>query len=48
MRYVGIGIVCILIGLGIANRIVDRLNGEKIKKVIYIVIGVSGILNVIG
>ena len=39
--------LCIVMGFAIANRIVDRLDGEKIKKITYVVIGISGILNVI-
>lgn len=47
LPYIGMGMVCILVGFVIANRIVDRLNGEKIKKITYVVIGISGALNVI-
>ena len=35
-------------GIGdIANKIVDKVDGEFIKKAIYIVLGLSGILNII-
>lgn len=47
LPYIGIGMVCILLGMVIANKIVDRMDGEKIKKITYLVIGISGILNVI-
>ncbi len=47
LPYIGIGMACILAGLMIANKIVDRMDGEKIKKITYVVIGISGILNVI-
>ena len=47
LPFIGIGMICIMIGLKIANKIVDRLDGEKIKKVTYVVIGISGIMNVI-
>lgn len=44
--YIAVGMVCILGGMVMGNRIVDRLDGEKIKKITYVVIGLSGILNV--
>ncbi len=47
LPYIGIGIISIIAGLGIANKIVDRLDGEKIKKITYVVIGLSGILNIV-
>lgn len=47
LPFIGIGMLCIVMGFAIANRIVDRLDGEKIKKITYVVIGISGILNVI-
>ena len=42
-----IGIPSVGIGLMIANKIVDKVDGEFIKKAIYIVLGLSGILNII-
>ncbi len=45
LPYIGIGMICIIIGLKVANRIVERLDGEKIKKTTYVAIGISGILN---
>ena len=47
LPYIVTGMVCILTGLMFANKIVDRLDGEKIKKITYLVIGISGILNVL-
>lgn len=47
LPYIGIGMACILVGLAAANKIVDRLDGEKIKKITYVVIGISGIMNVL-
>lgn len=47
LPYIGIGMVCIMAGLGIANKIVDRLDGEKVKQITYVMIGVSGVLNVL-
>lgn len=40
-----VGILCILGGLTAARRMVDRLDGGKIRKVTYGVIGISGVLN---
>lgn len=45
--YIGVGICGILSGVVIANKIVDRLNADMMRKLIYIMIGVSGILNLI-
>lgn len=47
LPYIGIGVVCILAGLTAANKIVDRLDGEKIKRITYVVIGLSGIMNLL-
>lgn len=47
LPYIGIGMICIMAGLAIANKIVDRLDGEKIKKITYAVIGLCGILNIV-
>lgn len=46
LPFIGIGMLCIVMGFGIANKIVDRLDGEKIKRVTYVVIGISGLLNI--
>lgn len=45
--FIIIGSLCILGGFVVAGKIVDRLDGEKLKKITYVVIGVSGILNVV-
>ncbi len=42
-----IGIPSVAIGLFLANKIVDKVDGEFIKKAIYIVLGLSGLLNII-
>ena len=46
--YIGCGVVAILIGGAIASRIVDKLNVTTMRKVVYVMIGVSGIVNLIG
>lgn len=43
----GLGMICILLGLVLASRITDLLDGEKIRKLTYVVIGISGILNTV-
>lgn len=45
--YIGMGMVCILAGLGVANKIADRLDGKKMEKAIYLVIGISGLINIV-
>ena len=45
LSYIITGMICIVFGMMIANKIVDRLDGEKIKKITYVVIGISGITN---
>ena len=47
ISYILIGIVGVLSGLVIANKIVERINGELLKKLTYVLIGISGIINVI-
>ena len=42
-----IGIPSVAIGLFLANKIVDKVDGDFIKKAIYIVLGLSGLLNII-
>ena len=44
--YIGIGLVFILIGGWISTKIVDRIDADKMKKIIYILIGITGIINV--
>ena len=46
--YILVGIVGVVSGVQIANRIVDRLNADAMRKLIYLMIGVSGVLNLIG
>lgn len=46
--YIAMGSLCILGGFLVAGRIVDKLDGEKLKKITYVVIGISGLLNIIG
>ena len=41
------GIVAILLGKWVGLRIADRLNGEKLKKIIYIFVGISGAVTLI-
>ena len=47
ISYIAIGIVGVLSGLVVANKIVERINGELLKKLTYVLIGISGIINVI-
>lgn len=44
---IGIGMIAILLGLLIANKIVNRLNAELIRKLTYILIGLCGLSNII-
>ncbi len=44
---IGLGMVGILIGLFIANKIVDKLDAQLIKKITYVVIGLCGLSNII-
>jgi len=46
--FIAFGVVGILAGGAIAGKIVDKLNGDAMRKVIYIMIGVSGVINLIG
>ena len=45
--YIALGMIGVLIGLSVANKIIGRLNGERIKTFTYIVIGFSGVMNLI-
>ncbi len=47
LPYIGVGIVGILAGVFIANRIVDKLDEKVLRKITYIMIGVAGIINLI-
>src|SRR5690625_7605713 len=42
-----LGVVSILFGLWVANKVVDRLNADTSRKTTYILIGHSGIYNVL-
>ena len=44
---IGFGMLGILLGGMIAGKIVDRLNVNTMRKLIYVMIGVSGVLNLI-
>ena len=43
-----LGTVGILIGGALAGKIVDRLNVATMRKLIYIMIGIGGVVNLIG
>lgn len=45
---IGLGIVCMMAGLYIANRIIDRIDGARLKNIVYIGVGISGIINLFG
>ncbi|MCD7950835.1 MAG: sulfite exporter TauE/SafE family protein [Erysipelotrichaceae bacterium] len=47
LPYIAIGVVSIMIGGLIATRIVDKLNGAFLRKLTYIMIGISGIVNLL-
>ena len=42
-----VGIAAILVGVTAAHRLVDRLNDALLKKITYIMIGVSGVFNLL-
>ncbi len=42
------GVVGVGVGVAAANKIVDRVNGEKLKNIVYIGVGISGMLNMLG
>ena len=42
-----VGVIGILIGLKFANKILDKVDGNFIKKVTYFTLGISGVLNII-
>ena len=41
----GIGVAGILAGVTVAHRLVNRMNDAKLKKITYLMIGVSGVIN---
>ncbi len=43
-----LGVLCIVSGLFIANRLADRINGERLKKISYVGIGFAGLINLLG
>ena len=45
--YIVIGMVGIIVGGMLASKIVDKLNGTMLRKLTYIMIGISGIMNLI-
>lgn len=44
---IGLGMIGIIIGLAIANAIVDRLDAQLIKKMTYLLIGLCGLFNIV-
>lgn len=44
---IGIGAIGIIAGVLVANKIVDKLDEQLIKKLTYVMIGISGIINLI-
>ena len=47
LPYIGLGIVAILLGVLVANKIVDKLDEAKIRKITYVMIGIAGIINLL-
>ena len=45
---IAVGTVSILGGLWVANRLVDRLDADVVRKLTYVMIGVAGLINLIG
>jgi len=46
--FMAFGVVGILIGGALAGKIVDRLNVATMRKLIYIMIGIGGVINLLG
>ncbi|MCR5469219.1 MAG: hypothetical protein K6F37_09680 [Lachnospiraceae bacterium] len=42
-----LGIVGILVGVWVANKVVDKMNEQAIRKLTYAMIGISGVINLI-
>lgn len=40
-------IIFVSLGLYIANRIVERIDGDRLKNIVYIGVGISGVLNLL-
>lgn len=47
LGYTAIGLAAITLGKFIGGRIVDRINAETMKKIIYVFLGISGIVTLI-
>lgn len=47
LLYIAVGMACILIGGMLANKIISKLDGYFIRKLTYVVIGISGFINII-
>lgn len=45
--YMLVGIVMILVGGMVANRIADRINAEQLRKIVYVCVGISGVINLL-
>lgn len=45
--YTLLGYICISIGKRMGLQVLDKLDGEKIKKVVYAFVGISGLISVI-
>lgn len=43
MRIVVLGMIGALVGTAVANRLVTRMNTERVKQIVYLFIGVSGL-----
>ena len=48
LPYIAMGIPAILIGVILAHRLVSRLNDGMIRKCTYVMIGITGIINIVG
>ena len=46
--FIAFGVIGILLGGVIAGKFVDKLNADTMRKLIYVMIGVSGVLNLLG
>ena len=45
LPYIAVGILVILAGVTIAHRLVDKMDDHLLKRIIYVMIGVSGVVN---
>ena len=46
--YTLLGIVAVMIGKHIGEKIVDRINRDTMQKVIYVFLGLTGLMNLFG